>query len=206
MIEIEFFYDCSCVWAYLAQAHAGRFARERGVSLRWRPVLSQDLFAAVNPAAMLPLSKVKQDYYARDLQLWADYLELPIVAELPLQGDALDWMRACVAAERWDRGEAFAAAVFRAIWAEGADLADHAMLARIWTAAGLPEALFAPAIAWPGVDAELRANARELAARGGFGTPTFFVGDEMYFGNDAMPLLESAVTALMKRHGHLVQG
>jgi 2-hydroxychromene-2-carboxylate isomerase len=115
-------------------------------------------------------------------------------------------MRACVAAGRWDRLEAFAAAAFDAAWARGEDLAERAALSSIWTGAGLPLALFEEALTWPGVDAELSGNARELAARGGFGTPTFFVGDDMYFGNDAVPLLENAVIARMKREGDLVTG
>jgi 2-hydroxychromene-2-carboxylate isomerase len=206
MTEIELFFDCSCVWAYLGQAHAARFAAEIGVPLRLRPVLSRDVFTAVNPAASLPLSAVKQAYYARDLRLWADYLALPLAAELPDPTDARGCMRACVAAGRWDRLEAFAAAAFDAAWAIGEDIADRTVLAGLWTKVGLPDALFEEATTWPGVDEELRANARELAARGGFGTPTFFAGDDMYFGNDAVPLLESAVIAQMKREGDLVSG
>jgi 2-hydroxychromene-2-carboxylate isomerase len=206
MTGIEIFFDCSCVWAYLGHAHAGRFAGEIGVKLHLRPVLSQDVFAAVNPAALLPLSAVKQAYYARDVQLWADYLALPLAVGLPAQTNARDCMRACVAAGRWDRLEAFAAAAFDAAWARGEDLAERAALSSIWTGAGLPLALFEEALTWPGVDAELSGNARELAARGGFGTPTFFVGDDMYFGNDAVPLLENAVIARMKREGDLVTG
>jgi 2-hydroxychromene-2-carboxylate isomerase len=206
MTGIEIFFDCSCVWAYLGHAHAGRFAGEIGAKLHLRPVLSQDVFAAVNPAALLPLPAVKQAYYARDVQLWADFLALPLAAGLPPQSDARDCMRACVAAARWDRLEAFAVAAFDAAWAQGEDLADRAILSGLWTRAGLPEALFGEALTWPGVDAELRGNARELAARGGFGTPTFFVGDDMYFGNDAVPLLENAMIARMKREGDLVSG
>jgi len=206
MTRIEIFFDCSCVWAYLGHAHAGRFVGEIRVKLHLRPVLSQDVFTAVNPAALLPMAAVKQAYYARDVQLWADYLALPLAGCLPAQTDARDCMRACVAARRWDRLEAFAALAFDAAWAQGEDLADRATLSSIWTRAGLPETVFEEALTWPGVDAELRDNARELAARGGFGTPTFFVDDDMYFGNDAVPLLESAVIAQMKREGNLVSG
>jgi 2-hydroxychromene-2-carboxylate isomerase len=53
---------------------------------------------------------------------------------------------------------------------------------------------FAEGLAWPGIAAELAANTRELTERGGFGVPTFFLGDAMFFGNDAIPLLERAVT------------
>jgi 2-hydroxychromene-2-carboxylate isomerase len=207
MIEIEAFFDCACVWAYLARAHVRRSAAPReNVMLRWRPVLSAHLFDEVNPVARAPLPPVKEAYYEGDLRLWADYLGCSFAAVLPGPADAVDCMRACIAAQRWDRLDAFADAAFAAAWARGEDLADRALLARLWTQSGLPTAMFAEPLDWPGVDAELRANARELAARGGFETPTFLVGEDLFFGNDAMPLLEKAVTARLKANGYLVAG
>jgi len=69
-------------------------------------------------------------------------------------------------------------------------------LAEIATAAGLDPAQTATAMASDEIKGELRENTEKLARRGGFGTPTFFVdGDDMYFGNDRMPLLRAALTA-----------
>lgn len=189
---IEGFFDCSCVWAWLAFEHAGRFAVQSGIAIRWRPVLAADVFAQVNRAVHWPMAEVKQAYYRKDLPLWADYLGLELADDPPEPPDMTDCMKACVAAARWGRLEAFARAAMAAAFAQGRDLGDRTVLAGIWSEAGLPAATFEDALDWPDFAAELAANTRELTARGGFGVPAFFLGDAMFFGNDAIPLLERA--------------
>ena len=191
MIEIEAFFDCSCVWAYLGMAHVSRLEGPEA-QLRWRPVLAEQLFDTVNPAARWPLSQVKDAYYRHDLAQWAEYLGLPLAADPPPATDMRDCMLACVAAGRWQRAGAFASLALAAAWADGADLSDRGVLAALWAQAGLPPAVLAESLAWPGVAEELQANTRELMERGGFGVPTFFIGDDMYFGNDSVPLVECA--------------
>jgi len=192
-IEVEAFFDCSCVWAYLAFEHLGRFRTRSGVKVRWRPVLAAQVFDQVNRAVRWPMSEVKQAYYRGDLTLWADYLGLELAAEPAEPADMASCMRACVAAARWDRLEPFARAAMDAALAHGRDLGDLAVLAGIWSEAGLPAPLFEQGLVWPEIAAELDANTRELTARGGFGVPTFFVGTDMFFGNDSIPLVEKAV-------------
>jgi 2-hydroxychromene-2-carboxylate isomerase len=85
-----------------------------------------------------------------------------------------------------------------AAFAEGRDLGDRAVLAAIWQQAGLPRRTFEDGLASPDVAAELQANVVELMERGGFGVPTFFVGDAIYFGNDAVPLVERAAGDLRR--------
>jgi len=201
VIEIEGFFDCSCVWVYLAFAHIARFAATAAVKVRWRPVLSAEVFDKVNPVSRFPLSKVKSDYYRRDLAQWAAYLERPLAFNPAHPADVTHCMRACVAADRWGRLEVFALAALDAAWAQGRDLGDPAVLAQLWVQAGLPASSFEQGLTWPEVAAELHANGRELMLRGGFGTPTFFVGDDMYFGNDAIPLLERAVGERLRGAG-----
>lgn len=200
-IEIETFFDCSCVWAYLAFEHLDRFHARSGVKVRWRPVLAAEVFDQVNRAVHWPMPEVKQAYYQRDLMVWADYLGLAIADKPAEPADMSSCMRACVAAARWDRLKTFARTAMNAAFAHGRDLGDRAVLAEIWREAGLPETLFEECLAWPEVAAQLAANTRELTSRGGFGVPTFFVGRDMYFGNDAVPLVEKAVGDQQKLAG-----
>jgi 2-hydroxychromene-2-carboxylate isomerase len=192
-VTIECFFDCSCVWAWLAFEHVARFRDSSGVEVTWRPVLAADVFAQVNRAVHWPVPGVKQAYYARDLPLWAEYLGMGLADQLPEQSDMTECMLACVAAGRWGRLESFARAAMDAAFAQGRDLDDRAVLADVWNEAGLPPATFEEGLNWSGIAAELAANTRELTARGGFGVPTFFLGHEMFFGNDSIPLLERAV-------------
>jgi 2-hydroxychromene-2-carboxylate isomerase len=80
-----------------------------------------------------------------------------------------------------------------AAFAQGRDLGDRAVVAEVWRETGLPPQTFDESLAWPDVAAELDANTAELMARGGFGVPSFTVGDALYFGNDAVPLVAHAV-------------
>jgi 2-hydroxychromene-2-carboxylate isomerase len=107
-------------------------------------------------------------------------------------------MRACcwlLATQGSSAGmEAFAEAVFQAYWTHDRDISQDSVLADIATAQGIDAAALLAAIATPEVKALLKANTDEVIARGGFGSPTFFVGgNDMYFGNDRMPLLRAAV-------------
>ena len=88
----------------------------------------------------------------------------------------------------------FARAAFRAYWSEDRDISQDAEIAALAVSVGIdPDALFA-AVAQDAVKAMLRANTDELVARGGFGSPTMFVGgDDMYFGNDRLPLVRAAI-------------
>ena len=90
--------------------------------------------------------------------------------------------------------EGFAKAMFQAYWTHDRDISQDGVLADIATAQGIDAAALLAAIATPEVKALPKANTDEVIARGGFGSPTFFVGgDDMYFGNDRMPLLRAAV-------------
>jgi 2-hydroxychromene-2-carboxylate isomerase len=195
---IDFFFDCSCLWAYLAAAHVQKYPATAGATINWRPVVAAEVFRHVNPAAQWAMPEVKQSYYRQDAPLWADFLQLPLVDSAPTSADSRSCMLACVAAGRWRRGEAFARAAMRMAFGQGCDLGDRAILAEIWQQAGLPQQSFDDALDWPDVATELQDNAVELMDRGGFGVPTFFVGDAIYFGNDAVPLVERAVSERLR--------
>lgn len=196
--EIDFFFDCSCLWAYLAAEHLQKYPATAGATINWRPVVAAELFRHVNPAAQWAMPEVKQTYYRSDAPLWADFLQLPLLDDPPVPTDSRLCMLACVAAGRWGRVEGFAREAMRAAFTKGSDLGDRAALAEIWQRAGLPRESFDDGLAWPDVATELQVNAVELMEHGGFGVPSFLVGDAIYFGNDAVPLVERAAGDLRR--------
>jgi 2-hydroxychromene-2-carboxylate isomerase len=103
-------------------------------------------------------------------------------------------MRGCIHLAPQGRLEAFARAAFHAYWGEDMDISKDEVVAEICRRAGVDgDDLFA-GIARPEVKDQLRANTEEVVARGGFGSPTIFVGGtDMYFGNDRLPLVREAV-------------
>lgn len=105
-------------------------------------------------------------------------------------------MRAAVWAHRLGRGDAFAGAAFHAAFADGADLADPVVLARVAASAGLPAAELGPAVAAPEVKDELRARTDAAIALGVGGVPTVIVTERLFYGDDE---LEAAAAALAAR-------
>ena len=195
---IEFFFDCSSPWTYLAFHNIQPLAAEFGVAVSWRPVLVGGIFNAVNPSVYAMRENpvpLKRDYMLKDLQDWAREAGLHIVFPprvFPV--NSVKAMRACIVLDAQNKLVPFANAVFEAYWGRDEDISQDDVLAQVCVRAGVePEALLA-AIAQSSVKEQLKANTDEVMRRGGFGSPTIFVnGDDMYFGNDRLPLVRAAL-------------
>ena len=199
---IECFFDCSSPWTWLAFHNLRPLAADLGETVDWKPVLVGGIFNAVNPSVYEFREKgvpAKQAYHRKDLQDWARLNGLKILfppSVFPV--NSVKAMRACC----WLKAqgpvqalmEPFAAAVFKAYWSDDRDISQDAVLADIATTLGLDAAALLAGIATPEIKAQLKANTDEAIARGAFGSPTIFVGgDDMYFGNDRLPLVRDAV-------------
>lgn len=195
---IECFFDCSSPWTWLAFHNLQPIARELGVEVRWRPVLVGGIFNAVNPSVYEFRERgvpAKQAYLMKDLQDWARQAGLTIhfpPAVFPV--NSVKAMRGCLLLEPEGKLVPFAAAVFEAYWTRGEDISQETVLAALCERVGVEPARFFTGIATPQIKAALKANTDEVTARGGFGSPTIFVGgDDMYFGNDRLGLVREAV-------------
>jgi 2-hydroxychromene-2-carboxylate isomerase len=106
-------------------------------------------------------------------------------------------MRACIVLEPRGLTPLFARACFEAYFGDDRDISNEEVLAQICAKVGVDAVELLGAIADPSMKDRLKANTDELMRRGGFGSPTIFVGgDDMYFGNDRLPLVRQA---LMRR-------
>ncbi|MBM3491965.1 MAG: 2-hydroxychromene-2-carboxylate isomerase [Alphaproteobacteria bacterium] len=198
MARLEFFFDCSSPWTYLAFHRIEAVAAARRASLLWKPILVGGLFNTVNPSVYHSREHpvpAKQRYQAKDLADWARHCGLAITwvpGVFPV--NSVKAMRGCVALAGDARLPAYARAVFELYWGEDRDISQDAVLAEAAARAGLDAAWLRSAAGAPAAKDGLRANTEELAARGGFGSPTMFVdGADMYFGNDRLPLVEAAL-------------
>lgn len=195
---IECFFDCSSPWTWLAFHRLRPMAAELGVPVRWRPILVGGIFNSINPTVYAFREHgpaAKKAYAGKDLADWAAHEGLKILwppRVFPI--NSVKAMRACLWLEPQGRLEDFAAEVFRRYWSEDQDIAQDAVLARIAIDLGIDPAAMLEGIQQPSIKAALKANTDEVMARGGFGSPTIFVGgDDMYFGNDRLPLVRAAV-------------
>ena len=195
---IETFFDCSSPWTYLAFANLRGLAAELDVEIRWRPILVGGVFNTVNPSVYAQRADpvpAKARYMLKDLADWARLAGLKIkFPPTVFPVNSVKAMRACIALEPQGKLVDFAAAAFEAYWTRDLDISKDEVLADVCARAGVDAAAVFEAIARPDIKDQLRANTEELIARGGFGSPTIFVGgDDMYFGNDRLPLIRDAV-------------
>jgi 2-hydroxychromene-2-carboxylate isomerase len=198
MADLECFFDCSSPWTYFAFHSLLEMQRELGIGIAWRPHLVGGVFNAVNPSVHNSREKpvaAKQAYNKKDQTDWARFLGLrahyrPSVFPV----NSVKVMRGCCWLEGQDRLVPFARATFEAYWGDDRDISQVPVIVDICNKSGVdPDALL-PAIETQPIKDRLRANTQELIDRGGFGSPTMFVGgDDMYFGNDRMPLIRDAV-------------
>ena len=226
---IEFFFDCSSPWTYLAFHNIQPLAADLNEPISWRPILVGGIFNSVNPSVYAMRENpvpAKRDYMLKDLQDWTRQANLKIVMPpkvFPV--NSVKAMRGCIWLVQQDAAGSesdslnapqnspsnsppksphsgtqmvkFAAAVFEAYWSREEDISQDAVLADICEATGINVRAFFDGIAQQSIKDQLKANTEEVIRRGGFGSPTMFVGDDMYFGNDRLSLVRSAV--LLKR-------
>jgi 2-hydroxychromene-2-carboxylate isomerase len=195
MKKLEFFYDCSSPWTYLAFNRIEDIARRYNANLVWRPILVGGVFNAVNQAVydtrahpVIP----KARYYGKDLQDWARYygikLKMPTVGVTAVK--VVNTMRGAYVALEHDRIAQYTRRAFVSYWAEDRDIGQETVIADIARESGLDPAEVLDKIKRPQYKEKLRAATQELIDRGGFGSPTIFVDNNMFFGNDRLPLVE----------------
>ena len=198
---IEFFFDCSSPWTYLAFRNLLPLAARLNVAISWRPVLVGGIFNAVNPgvyAAREDWNSAKNRYILKDVQDCAR--DIGLVVHFPPQifpVNSVKAMRACLWIAQNPLAQpklvAFIEAVFAAYFTGNEDISKDDVLAQICTRAGIDASACLTGMSLQPIKDQLKANTDEAMQRGAFGSPTFFVGDDMYFGNDRLPLVEAAV-------------
>lgn len=200
---IEFFFDCSSPWTYLAFHNIQPLAKELGVEITWRPILVGGIFNTVNPSVYASRETpvpLKARYMKKDLEDWARSAGLAIkMPPTVFPVNSVKAMRGCI----WlgnDRMVPFARAVFEAYWGEDKDISKDSVLGEVCQRVGIDTDKFFAGIGEQAIKDQLKANTDEVIARGGFGSPTIFVNKtDMYFGNDRMPLIREAILRLQAK-------
>jgi 2-hydroxychromene-2-carboxylate isomerase len=195
--KLEFFFDCSSPWTYLAFTRIQDVIARTRAEVVWCPILVGGVFNAVNKDVYERRANPdarKASYSGKDLQDWAKLAGIAIGKPQPFPVNAVLEMRCCLAADEKGKLVAFARAAFEAYWGDLKDVSKPEVIADVCRAVGLnPDEILERASATYIKD-RLRANTEEVIARGGFGSPTMFVnGTDMYFGNDRLPLVEAAL-------------
>ena len=194
--KLEFFYDCSSPWTYLAFTKIEDIAKRHNANLIWKPILVGGLFNTVNPSVYESRErpvKVKARYYTKDLQDWANFYGIKIGNPTVFPVNSVKAMRGAFVAHEHHKISPYSRRVFESYWGDNRDISQDDVLRDIVRAVGLEEKEYFDKINAPIYKDMLRANVEELIERGGFGSPTIFVDGAMFFGNDRLPLVEWAL-------------
>jgi 2-hydroxychromene-2-carboxylate isomerase len=197
--RLDFYFDCSSPWTYLAFHAVQPLAAALDVEIAWKPILVGGVFNTVNQTVYESRNKpnpLKASYMLKDLADWAKLYGLKIVfppTVFPV--NSVKCMRGAFVALDEGKLIPYATAAFEAYWSDDRDISKEDALAEIAAKAGLERQRFFSAIETDSCKARLRANTDELIQRGGFGSPTMFVDDSMFFGNDRLPLVRAALEA-----------
>ena len=199
MAKLEFFFDCSSPWTYLAFTRVQPVAARTGAEIVWKPILVGGVFNAVNTDVYErranPDSR-KAPYSGKDLQDWAKFVGIKIVMPPPVfPVRATLAMRCALAAQEEGKVVEFSRNCFEAYWSLSKDISLPGVIKEVCDEADLDGDHILERSQAGEIKDRLRANTDEVIARGGFGSPTMFVGgSDMYFGNDRMELVEAALS------------
>jgi 2-hydroxychromene-2-carboxylate isomerase len=197
---IEFFFDCSSPWTYLAFHNIQPLAKEFAQEIVWRPILVGGIFNTINPSVYNQREhpvEAKVAYQKKDMADWARSAGLAIkMRPTVFPVNSVKAMRGCIflGQDSPTQMVPFARTVFEIYWGEDQDISQDAVLAEICRRTGVDKEKFFAGIGQQPIKDQLKANTDEVMARGGFGSPTIFLDrTDMYFGNDRLPLLREAL-------------
>ncbi len=196
---VEFHFDFGSPNAYMAHRVIQAIETRTGARFRYVPVLLGGVFKATgnrSPAEAFAGIKNKREYDALEVQRFVQRHGLTRYRRNPFfPVNTLQIMRGAVAADSDGGLAAYVEAVYRAMWEDGLKMDEPAVIRSALDAAGLDGGRVLDRIGDPAVKATLVANTEASVARGCFGSPTFFVGDAIYFGKDRLRDVEEAILA-----------
>ncbi len=196
--RVEFFYDYSSPWTYLAFTRIEEVCRRRHAELDWRPILVGGIFNTVNPSVYESREHpvpAKAGYMLKDLHDWAAYYKLKLrFPPTVFPVNSVKALRGALVALEHGKISDYSRRVFAAYFGDDRDISRDQELGPIVEQVGLDPVEYFDKINRPSYKDQIRANTDECVRRGGFGSPTMFVGGSMFFGNDRLVLLDHELT------------
>jgi 2-hydroxychromene-2-carboxylate isomerase len=192
---LEFFFDIASPYSYLASTQVERICERAGARLEWRPVLLGAIFKATGNVSPLT-NPVKAAYLMKDVLDWCAHYRIPplvLPEAFPIRSLKAD--RLLLVAQEQGRLPALLRSLYEAAFRHGLDVNEPRVLEETLQAAQMDAAASMAKAETQEIKDALRANTDDAIARGAFGLPLFFVGDQMFVGNDRLLFVEAALRA-----------
>ena len=194
----QFLFDFGSPNAFLSHEAIPAIEQRTGVKFEYVPVLLGGIFKATNnksPAETLAGVKNKREFHAIETERFVKRFHVKPYSWNPFfPVNTLHLMRAAIAAQFEGVFEKYVAAAFHHMWDEPKKMDDPEVAAKALTASGLDAAKLLARAQDPDVKAKLIENTQSAVERGAFGSPTFFVGKEMFFGKEQLREVEEMIS------------
>src|SRR5881394_1840254 len=192
-------FDVGSPNAFLSHEAIPAIEKRTGVKFEYVPILLGGIFKATNnrsPAETLAGIKNKREFHALETERFLKRFAVkPYVWNPFFPVNTLNLMRAAVAAQLEGVFEKYVEAAFHHMWVEPKKMDDPEVATKALTASGLDAGKLFARAQEPGVKAKLIENTEMAVARGAFGSPTFFVGNEMFFGKEQLREVEELISS-----------
>ena len=195
---VEFYFDYGSPYSYIAYGRLPALLRQSGARTEYRPMLVGAVFQATGNSSPA-LVKTKWAHAQRDLDRFAAKYRVPFRFNPHFIVNSLKLMRGAVVAAEEGYLERYSDAAFAGMWRDGLKLDDETVIAGVLREAGLDDRHILARIAEDGVKQQLKTWTEAAIARGVFGAPTCFVGEEMFFGQDRLDFVEDALAGRLWR-------
>ena len=192
--DVEFWFDLGSPASYLAWTQMPALARDTGATVLYRPMLLGGVFQATGNRSPMEVP-AKSRYMHDDLQRFAARYGVPYAHNPHFPINTLMLMRGAVGLQMHQPASLlpYGDAVYRAIWVDGRDMNDTAVVAEVLQQAGFDAAEILQLTQQQQVKDALKAVTQEAIGRGVFGAPTFFVGSRMFWGQDRIDHVKDAL-------------
>ena len=190
-MDLAFYFDFGSPASYLAYKRIRQLESQYDLSVHWVPMLLGGVFKATGNVSPVTVPAKGNYMVNQDFPRFAKRYGVAMQFNPHFPINTLNLMRAAIAAQQLDCFDAYAGAIFDAMWQEQLNLGDIALVAKVLSESGLDAQALIDLSQESHIKAALIANTEAAVSRGVFGAPSMFVGEDMYFGQDRLDFIEA---------------
>ena len=194
MKSVEFYFDLGSPYSYLAYYRLLQIAEQQEIQVVYKPILLGGVFKATGNRSPIEIP-VKGAYSILDMQRWAEYYQIPMQMNPHFPMNTLTLMRILTGVQllHLEKFEQVLKLLFDAMFGTPQNLNEPTVLAEVLKPSGFSVEDIMSMVQSEVVKQKLITETEQAILRGIFGAPTFFVGDEMYWGQDRLHFVEQAL-------------
>lgn len=194
MKSVEFYFDLGSPYSYLAYYRLLQIAEQQEFQIVYKPILLGGVFKATGNRSPIEIP-VKGVYSILDMQRWAEYYQIPMQMNPHFPMNTLTLMRILTGVQllHLEKFEQVLKLLFDAMFGTPQNLNEPTVLAEVLKPSGFSVEDIMSMVQSDVVKQKLITETEQAIQRGIFGAPTFFVGDEMYWGQDRLHFVEQAL-------------